>query len=303
MTHREYFYTLDTNGNLIHDGAIIDDPLFLDFFYKRLRTNDSGHHEDYRYYAPCGSEWNYVAVADTPIVFTSFDGKNLGYGGSLTIPFAAAELRFGSNGVLYHASPVGTVARLQRNVTLEMAKSVEPWGPWYAYTDPHTGRTDVIRPMEPDARFLFLPPQDGNACAGCGEDNPFGLRLSFLFDIQENSAHTWLRPSIRLMGSLNVMHGGYVALLMDETMGKVLRGCGVKAPTAQLNVRYRRPVPTDEPIHVSALLTRTEGRKHYLSAQITRVSDERTVLAESEALFLRLPATMQSPDETSLKAS
>ncbi|MFM8179434.1 MAG: DUF4505 family protein [Candidatus Kapaibacterium sp.] len=303
MTHREYFYTLDAEGNLIHDGAILDDPMFLDLFFRRLRGNDSGRHEDYRYYAPCGPEWNYTAVADTPVVFTSFDGEHLGYAGSLRVPFSPSDLRFGDNGVLYHASPISPLGRLHRKVTLEVAKCVEPWGPWYAYTHPATGRIDVIRPVQVDPRYLLLPPRDGNACAGCGEDNPFGLRLSFLYDSQERAAHTWLRPTIRLMGSLNVMHGGYVALLLDETMGKVVRGCGVKAPTVQLNVRYRHPVPIGEAIHVRATLERVDGRKNMLRAFITRVNEESCVLAECEALFLTVPGTMQSRDESSMEKS
>jgi acyl-coenzyme A thioesterase PaaI-like protein len=288
MTHREYFYTIDTRGNLIHDGGIIDDPVFLDFFYRRLQSNNSGAHADYLYYSPCGPEWNYVAEQDTPIVFRSLNDGCLGYGGTLTVPFAASNLRFGANGVLYHTAPVGTWGRLHANVTLELSKHIEPWGPWYAYIHPDSGHYDVIPPLDGDARYRLLSPLAGNACAGCGQDNPFSLRLSFLFDTEQRSAHTWLRPSVQLMGSLNVMHGGFVALLMDETMGKVLRGCEVKAPTAQLNVRYRKPVPIGELLHVQASLVRAEGRKHFLHATVTRADNSEAILAECEALFIRI---------------
>lgn len=302
MTHREYFYTLDEQGNLIHDGAILDDPLFVDFFFRRLRENDSGRCMDYNFYAPCGSEWNYLAAADTPIVFTRFNGSELGYAGSLTYPFRASDLRFGENGVVYHASPLGVWARLHRNVALELAKQIEPWGPWYAYTNPHTGRTDVVQPLSGDNRYEFLPPREGNACAGCGEDNPFSLRLSFLYDKEKQQTHTWLRPSVQLMGSLNIMHGGFVALLLDETMGKVLSAGGIKAPTAQLNVRYRRPVPINDVLHVSARVARVEGRKHTLHSQISLAHQDDIVLAESEALFIAIKQTMHSTDESSLGA-
>ncbi|MFM8438638.1 MAG: PaaI family thioesterase, partial [Candidatus Kapaibacterium sp.] len=75
------------------------------------------------------------------------------------------------------------------------------------------------------------------------------------------------------------------------------------APTVQLNVRYRHPVPIGEAIHVRATLERVDGRKNMLRAFITRVNEESRVLAECEALFLTVPGTMQSRDESSMEKS
>jgi hypothetical protein len=53
-------------------GLGFKDRVFLDFFFRRLRVNDTGQHmAAYPYLSPCGRELNYVAPQDTPIVVHS----------------------------------------------------------------------------------------------------------------------------------------------------------------------------------------------------------------------------------------
>lgn len=286
--HREYFYTLDTRGNLIHDGAILDDPHFLDFFFRRLRVNDSGSHTDYSYYAPCGSEWNYVACADTPLIFQRIEEDKLYYAPTLWVEFNPRDLRFGTNGVLYHRAPVGQWGRMLAPLAIELARSIEPWGAWFRYRKPLERYAEVIPPLQmPEAKQL-LRPREENQCAGCGKANPYGLYLSFVFDSEQKIVESWLNPDIQYMGSLNTMHGGYVALLLDETMGKVLSGMQVKAPTAQLNVRYRKPVPIGKELYLRGELREVQGRKHHLHGSIRLAEQLEVILAECEALFIAL---------------
>ncbi len=288
-TPREYFFTIDAAGHLIHDGAIVDDTRFLERFYRSLRVNDSGRHTDYRYYSPCGSETNYVACVDSPIVFNSLRAAQLYYGAQCSIPFRARDLRYSTKtGVLYHAAPVGELGRLLPKIAVELAATIEKWGPWYAFRDSENDVLEVIEPVEPQAGLRLLRPKDGNLCVGCGRDSSNGLKLSFLFNEAEKSVQSWFVPDNRLMGSLNIMHGGFVALLLDETMGKILGALGIKAPTAQLNVRYRRPVPIAKELHLSATLEQAEGRKHHLRAEIRLAAEPDVLLAEASALFIRL---------------
>jgi len=60
------------------------DVKFLDFFFSRLRPNDTGRLADrYPFVSPCGREMNYVAVEDVPVVF-----KTLTADGAPTRPAA-----------------------------------------------------------------------------------------------------------------------------------------------------------------------------------------------------------------------
>ncbi len=299
MTRREYFYTIDTRGNLIHDGAIIDDPVFLDFFFKRVRANDSGLHPDYKFYAPCGPEWNFIACADTPLVFQQLIDGQLKYAPNYSVKFQPEHLAFAENGVLYHRSPVGQWGRVHPTVAVELAKNIHLWGPWFRYRDTHSLYDTIITPREIPSHLQLLAPRENNACFGCGQAAEIGLRLSFLFDKNASTVETWFVPDARLMGSLNIMHGGFVALLLDETMGKILGALGTKAPTAQLNVRYRKPVPIGEELYLKAEIIKREGRKNELRGSIMLARDSDTVLAEAQALFITLRQTMQSLAQTS----
>jgi len=288
MNPRNYFLTLDNKGNLIHEGAVLEDPTFLDVFFRNIRQNDTGEFTDYLYYSLCGRERNFVAITDTPVVFSFLDEGKLWYSPSYSVEFHPVDLRFGENGVLYHRAPIGEWGRIVPNVALELSANIEPWGKWFAYREKNSLYSIVIPPIHLPLHKTLIRPRAGNACAGCGEDNPNGLMMSFIFDSLEKSVETWFTPDSRLMGSLNIMHGGFSALLLDETLGKVLGGMQIKAPTAQLNVKYRKPVFIGSQLYIHAKLTKTEGRKNFVYGQICNANDPSVILAEAEGLFISL---------------
>ncbi len=86
-------------------------------------------------------------------------------------------------------------------------------------------------------------------------------------------------------GGPGLVHGGIVALLIDHAMGCVAATPQRPAMTASLTMRYRRPTPLGVPLTVSVRLDRIEGRKLYLSAQITA---DGVVTVEADAVFLVL---------------
>lgn len=288
MPQRNYFLTIDFNGNLIHEGVILEDSAFLDTFFKYLQHNDSGEFSDYPYVSLCGSEKNFVAVADTPIVFKHLEYDKLWYSPSNFVPFNPQELRYGDNGVLYHSSSIGRWGRVVPKVIVELSKNIEHWGDWFGYRCNSNRLLEVIPPLNLVVNKQVLRPRIGNACAGCGKDNPNSLLLSFVFDSTTNQVESWYKPDTSLMGALNIMHGGYAALLLDETMGKVLSGLQVKAPTAQLNVKYRNPIKISEQLYLTANVTKHEGRKYHLYGRICYANDVNTILTEAEALFIAI---------------
>ncbi len=293
---REYFYTLDQRGTLRHDGSEIVDERVLHRFFRDLRVNSDERHTDYPYLSVCGRERNYVKVEDSPIVFHTLHEGRLSYAPDLYVDFDPRSLRFGSNGVLYHAAPLAELGRMSASLTMQLSTDIKPWGPWYRYYDKANNLHEVIEAREHDDQLRLLRPRDGNACVGCGRDSETGLKLSFLYNSQDDSVRSWFTPDNRLMGSLNIMHGGFVALLLDESMGKILGAKGIKAPTAQLNVRYRAPVPIGQELELRASVQQTEGRKNHLCASIHLAADPARVLAEAQALFIRINRDNASVD-------
>ncbi|XP_054714451.1 UPF0598 protein CG30010-like [Uloborus diversus] len=81
---REYFYFIDHQGMLFLDDSkmknftsCFKDKKFLEFFFRRLKFNDSGRYEkEFPFLSLCGRETNFVRCDDLPIVFTHIFEKN-----------------------------------------------------------------------------------------------------------------------------------------------------------------------------------------------------------------------------------
>jgi len=284
---REYFYEVTDRGVLLLDGVRQDDPEFIDFFFRRLATSANPEYADHHYVSRCGAEWNYLKPADTPIVFTHLFEGRLWYAASLSVPFDQHKLTYSSDGVLYHGAPIGTRGRLVPSVATELARHITPLGPYYQFDD-GAGRQGLVVPTELPDGVRIVRPRAENQCVGCGAGNPHGLALTF--EVNDSTGHvcTWLRPDMRLQGSMSTVHGGFVSLLLDETMGKSLSARGIKAPTAQLQVNFRRPMLMGRDHVVEAHIQEQHGRKNFVVAEIRAVDDPDNVIAEGRALFITL---------------
>ena len=129
-----------------------------------------------------------------------------------------------------------------------------------------------------------IPPKYGNYCFGCGADNPLGLKLSFEGDPDSGDVSTDFQPQPFMAGGIDAMHGGFIALLLDEVSSKVLSALGKQGVTRHIEVSYEKPVPLTRPLRLEANLIEGEGRKHFIEARILNPAGQ--VLAKSKALFL-----------------
>lgn len=84
------------------------------------------------------------------------------------------------------------------------------------------------------------------------------------------------------------VHGGVSALLLDHTLGVANHVAGTMGVTAQLTLRYRRPVPLFEPLTVTARQIGVEGKRIRTEGAI-HVNGEECVLAEALFIAKRLP--------------
>ncbi len=283
---RTYFYTIDRRGRVLHDGTEITDERFLHIFYRLMATNETGENAEYPFVSPCGKEMNYARAEDTAVVFRSLSEGQLFYAPELSVPFRPETLRFSQDGVLYHEAPVGGLGRLDAALALELGKAIVPWGPYFAY-EPGS-RATIIEPVEPDDRYRVIRPRFDNTCFGCGEAHPFGPALSFLFHTADNSVHTWFTPDVRMQGGTGWMHGGFIALLLDEVMGKTLSANNMGgAPTARLEVNFRRPAHIGVRMELIGKLEEHGGRKYTLVGELREAEGEKYLLADGRGLFVR----------------
>jgi uncharacterized protein (TIGR00369 family) len=125
-----------------------------------------------------------------------------------------------------------------------------------------------------------------NRCFGCGNHNPDGMRLKFVHDEQTNSFVCRFRLGKRYTGPPGHAHGGIIATILDEAMGKVNKLRNVIALTSEITVNYLKPVPLNTPLRVESREVRVRGRRHINKAEIINQKNE--VLARSQGLFIAI---------------
>ena len=100
-----------------------------------------------------------------------------------------------------------------------------------------------------------------NPCFVCGDANPRGMRLEFDQDDARRRIVGRFRLGPEYQGGKGFIHGGIIATVLDEAMGKVCRFNEVRAVTAELTIEYLQPVPVDGDIVVEAFEERRNGRQ------------------------------------------
>ncbi|HEY6306062.1 MAG TPA: PaaI family thioesterase [Candidatus Angelobacter sp.] len=129
-----------------------------------------------------------------------------------------------------------------------------------------------------------------NHCFACGKDNPHGMRLKFFIDEEARHAICNFKLARRYTGPPGHAHGGIIATVLDEAMGKINKLGRVVALTRAMNVEYLKPVPLGKPLTVIGRAQQVEGREHTNVAEITDA--EGRVLARSTGKFIAVDVGM-----------
>lgn len=119
-----------------------------------------------------------------------------------------------------------------------------------------------------------------------GLGNPMSPPLVY-HSIEDGEVRAHATLDRRFEGPRGFVHGGIIALLLDEVLGYTAAQSGRAGMTAYLNVTYSRPVPLDTELVVSAKIRSFEGRKTFVHGGIALVSNPSALNAEAEALFVQ----------------
>jgi uncharacterized protein (TIGR00369 family) len=125
-----------------------------------------------------------------------------------------------------------------------------------------------------------------NHCFACGKDNIHGMHLNFVYDADRKCFTCRFRLSKRYTGPPGYCHGGIIATILDDAMGKLNKLRQVTAVTAQMKIDYLRPVPLNKPLRVESRELRVRGRKHYHMAEILNEAGD--PLARSHGIFVEI---------------
>lgn len=117
-------------------------------------------------------------------------------------------------------------------------------------------------------QILKLDPKDTNRCFGCGGANDAGMKLAFVLDFDDRRTRGRFILGPNYAGGGGFAHGGIIAVVLDEAMGKLSRLAPEQAVTAEMNIEFRKPVPVDKEIVVEGWQEEEKGRNRFRVAEI-----------------------------------
>jgi uncharacterized protein (TIGR00369 family) len=133
---------------------------------------------------------------------------------------------------------------------------------------------------------MKLEPRPENNCYGCGGANTRGMKLVFEQDDARKRIVGRFTMGLSYEGAGGFLHGGVIAVLFDEAMGKVNRFRGAHAVTAQLSVDYLKPIRCDQEIVIEAWETDAKGRNLFHESEIRDQAGQ--LLARSKGRFVMI---------------
>ncbi|MBN1959240.1 MAG: PaaI family thioesterase [Desulfuromonadales bacterium] len=118
------------------------------------------------------------------------------------------------------------------------------------------------------------------ACFVCGPDNPIGLKARFEVDKNARTSYARLTLTDHFQGWQDVVHGGILATLLDEACAYACMAVVKSCVTAEIKVRYRKPVPVGRVIEIFGHLV--DDRRKIWTAQ-AQIKIDGTLHAEAES--------------------
>ena len=126
--------------------------------------------------------------------------------------------------------------------------------------------------------------QDDN-CYCCGKQNSRGLHLEYRYPTKGEAQTECTIPDY-FTGWKRITHGGFLAMLLDETMAHACISQGVNGVTVDIQVRYLKPVETGERIRISGRIVQVKPRIIQTGAEV--IDEAGDVVARASARFMQI---------------
>ncbi len=134
---------------------------------------------------------------------------------------------------------------------------------------------------QPNSRMCFI----------CGKKNIAGVHVSF-YEPGDGTVLARFTGQQIHQGYPGRLHGGVIAGILDETLGRSIRlqhGDDVWGVTAELTVRYRKPVPVGVELHAVGRITKELSRMFEATGEI--LLPDGSVAAEAHGKFVKLESS------------
>jgi len=126
------------------------------------------------------------------------------------------------------------------------------------------------------------------ACFVCGVENPNGLHMNFFLSGPGEVVAEYTVPG-HFQGYPGMVHGGIIAAMLDEVAGRThMHGEPQRfMVTAQLNIRYRKPVPIGQPLRLLGHAGEAHGRVARATGEI--YGPDGALLVEAQLVLVDIP--------------
>jgi acyl-coenzyme A thioesterase PaaI-like protein len=133
--------------------------------------------------------------------------------------------------------------------------------------------------------------EDDHMCFACGKNNPLGLHLDFT-PFGGTGLQSEYTPAKEFQGYRNVVHGGFIGLLLDEVMVNLpWKREQHPVVSAEITVRLHQPAPVGEALVITALPD-GEPRKNLIPIKgEVRLKKDGTLIATGWAKCVRVKLT------------
>jgi len=125
-------------------------------------------------------------------------------------------------------------------------------------------------------------------CFGCGKDNAGGLHGQF-YNLEDGKIIALFNPGDMFQSYPSRLHGGITAAILDEALGRAILAVEPDcwAVTAELSVRYKKPVPLNVTLKVAAEVTKNNRRLFHCSGDLILPDGE--VAATATGIYMKQP--------------
>jgi len=119
-------------------------------------------------------------------------------------------------------------------------------------------------------------------CFVCGDQNRHGLKARFYYDGRQAVSEVTAEEDFE--GYRGIYHGGIITALLDEVMIKAILALGICAVTAEMNVKFTRPVRTGEKLRLAGSIRSSKGRLYITEG--TAVNEAGNICATAGGKYL-----------------
>ena len=124
-------------------------------------------------------------------------------------------------------------------------------------------------------------------CLSCGLENRFGLFTRF-YETDNHDVVALATGRDEHQCYPGRMHGGIVSALLDETIGRavMVEDSNIWGVTAELNVRFKHPVPLNEELRIVGRIEKNGGKVFSGTGEL--ILGDGTVAATASGKYIKL---------------